>query len=822
MASIAQMNVKLALDSKAFIDKLDKASRKMKRTARELEQSANQIFTSVSLPLIGIGVSAVNAAANFESLQNAMTATMGSSEAAAAEIEKLRQAALAPGLDFEQAVKGSVRLQAVGFSAETAREALSVFGNALALAGGSAADLDGVALALTQIASKGKVSAEEINQLAERVPQIRKAMQDAFGTADTEQLQKMGVDAEQFIEKVIAAMSDLPKAQGGLANSITNFGASVRLSLKQLGDTINETYKLEEVLSNLADTIGKAVNWFGSLSDGTKKLVLNIGLAILAWNAYLKVKSGYFAIAARVVDTGKDLIKSLVSTRLKVMEATTAFVNLKAAKQALALGAFAAVVAGVALAFQHYKTVTQRSADATKDLAEASRSAGENVAKEQLEVKGLIATVNDETKSKKERAEAMSRLKEINAEYFGGLEAEKGINQELIKQGDEYIAMLTRKYEAEALIQGLTAKQMELNTMKLGEGRAELSMLEKSIGFLANVVTGGKNVLLQKQLEANAYTQTKGAIEEEMQAMRERLKVLAEMDGQKPKGKTGGGGGGGGETGEQKQAKETQKILAELDKTYEGITARQQVYGDVQEANKERSKALKTAIEDLLDNGVSPSDELLKPLIERYNLLNTELDLLPPKFKLVKDQVLETSTSTQKSFEGMAQYFESWGKTMKAASENAAKSMMDLAASGETSFKKLGQAALKSAADVVRKYIMEGVAAVVSKSLQTLGPLGLAVGGAAGAAAGVLFNRLLKGLKVPAFAQGGLVYGPQLAMVGDNPGAVNDPEVIAPLSKLKDMIGGGNGQLTGTVRIAGSDLLVVLESAQRNRNRYGA
>lgn len=41
---------------------------------------------------------------------------------------------------------------------------------------------------------------------------------------------------------------------------------------------------------------------------------------------------------------------------------------------------------------------------------------------------------------------------------------------------------------------------------------------------------------------------------------------------------------------------------------------------------------------------------------------------------------------------------------------------------------------------------------------------------------------------IPRLAKGGLAKAPTLAMVGDNPNAASDPEVISPLSKLKDMI----------------------------------
>lgn len=42
--------------------------------------------------------------------------------------------------------------------------------------------------------------------------------------------------------------------------------------------------------------------------------------------------------------------------------------------------------------------------------------------------------------------------------------------------------------------------------------------------------------------------------------------------------------------------------------------------------------------------------------------------------------------------------------------------------------------------------------------------------------------------QIPKLAKGGLATAPTLAMVGDNPNAASDPEVISPLSKLKGMI----------------------------------
>ena len=69
---------------------------------------------------------------------------------------------------------------------------------------------------------------------------------------------------------------------------------------------------------------------------------------------------------------------------------------------------------------------------------------------------------------------------------------------------------------------------------------------------------------------------------------------------------------------------------------------------------------------------------------------------------------------------------------------------------------------------------------------------------------------------IPALASGGLAYGPTYAMVGDNPNARTDPEVIAPLSKLQAMLPttGAAQQiritLGGQLTAKGRDLVYVL------------
>lgn len=67
---------------------------------------------------------------------------------------------------------------------------------------------------------------------------------------------------------------------------------------------------------------------------------------------------------------------------------------------------------------------------------------------------------------------------------------------------------------------------------------------------------------------------------------------------------------------------------------------------------------------------------------------------------------------------------------------------------------------------------------------------------------------------IPMLAEGGIVTGPTLAMVGEGGG----PEAVIPLDRLGSMMGGANVTVTG--RIQGADILLSSERAQRQRSRY--
>jgi len=127
---------------------------------------------------------------------------------------------------------------------------------------------------------------------------------------------------------------------------------------------------------------------------------------------------------------------------------------------------------------------------------------------------------------------------------------------------------------------------------------------------------------------------------------------------------------------------------------------------------------------------------------------------------------------------------------------------------------------IASAKNAAREQIKIALATAVAEQMKSIFasvpfPFNLALAAGAGSIVGSLFSKV-----IPAFAEGGLVSGATLGMVGEGPGtSMSNPEVIAPLNKLKSMIGGGGDgvQVFGT--ISGADILLSSDRAKNNRNR---
>jgi hypothetical protein len=140
-----------------------------------------------------------------------------------------------------------------------------------------------------------------------------------------------------------------------------------------------------------------------------------------------------------------------------------------------------------------------------------------------------------------------------------------------------------------------------------------------------------------------------------------------------------------------------------------------------------------------------------------------------------------------------------------------ADSFMQMAESGKLSFQSLFQGLKKMAIQLAAT-----VAAAFALNM-LLGGVGIAGFGKGTGG----FKKLLGGMGgggpmgglIP-FANGGIVSGPTPALVGEYTGARTNPEVIAPLNKLQNMMGGNV-----TFTISGDSLVGTLNRANKTRAR---
>lgn len=142
------------------------------------------------------------------------------------------------------------------------------------------------------------------------------------------------------------------------------------------------------------------------------------------------------------------------------------------------------------------------------------------------------------------------------------------------------------------------------------------------------------------------------------------------------------------------------------------------------------------------------------------------------------------------------------------------------------SFESFGKKLLGAVAGFMKSFgqalIATATASKAFKELLIKQPVAAAAAGVALiAGSAVITSMLNKGPNVTAFADGGIVSGPTLGLMGEYPGASTNPEVIAPLDKLKALMrppDSGGGFVASTF-VSGRDLAIVLNRHNQDTKR---
>ena len=184
----------------------------------------------------------------------------------------------------------------------------------------------------------------------------------------------------------------------------------------------------------------------------------------------------------------------------------------------------------------------------------------------------------------------------------------------------------------------------------------------------------------------------------------------------------------------------------------------------------------------------------------------------------INDQ-LAVQESMENTASVMDMLAEKFGLTKKTLMEFGMQTKNTLT-QGAENFKEYGKLVGNTIRDIIGQMLALMVAEAVQKAMASIPPfpgsvfLIPAITGAAAGLARTAFNSL-----IPSFADGGIISGPTVGLMGEYAGANTNPEVVAPLDKLKSMMGGGVQQVEVFGRISGNDIWLTNSKTGINRNR---
>ena len=326
-------------EAKSTADGLDKT----KQSTDALGKQFQGLLAGAAIA--GFAKSAIDAAVQFDSMQRSLATTVGSTDELNAQMERLRKVALSPGIDLKQTIDGFTRLRSTGkFSAKEAEDGLAGIANAVASVGAPAATVERVVTAISQIAGGLQVNQEELNQLREALPSFGVLMERAFGTANAEQINKMGISAEKAAKRLLTSFSEGPKAAAGLQTALDNINdtyVNMQVSIGNLLATMLMAFgpTVTSAMESVTNAV-KEISKQGTILNTVFKAFIAFGLAALVVD--LALKFGVFVDA---------VIKAIAAVRALGMTAliAKAFVSPEAAIASAVAAAGLAV--GAALIF---------------------------------------------------------------------------------------------------------------------------------------------------------------------------------------------------------------------------------------------------------------------------------------------------------------------------------------------------------------------------------------------------------------------------------------------------------------------------------------
>jgi len=249
-----------------------------------------------------LGYAMVRTNAQFEKFQITLTTLYKDGNKAKQVLDSIMDFAAKTPFQIDQLTRAWVQMKAMGL--EPNLQMLKDIGDAVAALGGTQEVFEGIVRALGQIQAKGKVSAEELMQLAERGVPVFEILQEKLGLTK-EQLQNIGAEGIEASKAIQALLEGMRERFGGnmermsrswegmisnLKDQWTRFMKAVGESgafqalkerLKTILDTVDKAFDSGKA-QKWANIVGKAIVVFVDGVSGALKIMVEVGKVIYA------------------------------------------------------------------------------------------------------------------------------------------------------------------------------------------------------------------------------------------------------------------------------------------------------------------------------------------------------------------------------------------------------------------------------------------------------------------------------------------------------------------------------------------------------------
>lgn len=885
--SLGSIIARVSMDDTEF----RKGMNRLKAQAETISTIGDRLSVGLTLPIAALANFSKNAFAEFDSLRRGLDSVTGSSEATAARLKELREIAKQPGIGFQEAIKGDIRLRAVGISAGQSAKILKEFANAIALTGGGAAELNSVTVQIGQLSAKGKVLAQDLKPIIEAAPAVGKALKEMYGTVDSESIQGIlatqGKSSNQFIDDLVKKLSDVPRVTGGFKNALENLKDSTFVFGAAIGDVANNVFGLDVRLQAFANKISDTADRFRGLSETQQKLILSSTGVAAAIGPVLAILGRMPSALINVVK-GKDLLiksASSLSNALGLNFGSGLFTFLRSAATRIPAVALAAVAAGTV--FKNLGNILQSFANFGRYFVDLYN----DVTIVRVAVDGLVAgfTVFGEAVKLVLNTVSLTieRVGTLIVNFFGNIGAvAKAVLTGNVKDIPKIIAngliqskKDTDKYFSDLAEAGINSGARIYNSFRnIGSKLTNEGGINRGSAFNLAQFRGNKPADdLAKSVGGAAVAKVPDALTEALKKMNEELTEASNrskffgssfnLASEQLDIYAGALNDIAAISGPKALAQATaiqEKLvnlrgpntltdpIASLNTGMDALIQKATNLSKIEAFENMRLEIgnIQSPIAGLQDEfanierigeGLGSSFDVVGEKIQALNRAFQNGEISVGTYRNAMGQLNTMAYRTQEAIRGIAAGFANFSVNLTSPNEvraaiagltaeienqravlldssatdaqrSAAFAQIDLIKKQIQAEKDKGNivkqvsiSIVRSIKDSIQAYIAQAIAGLIAKEASTKGIIGLAL---AGVGAGIVFG--LFDTLVPKLAKGGLAFGPTLAMVGDNKNAKNDPELITPLSKLKNYLddsGGGRGsEIYG--RLAGYDLLL--------------